>query len=733
MRYLLAILCLVSLLVSLGTPGEVAAQPGNGDVQRFLETQSGPLKQLREDGRTAATIIESAAFYYGLSPQIHLALLETTAGLLSQTAPGDEALQYPFGRNGPPGFAAQIDWATRELRAGLGPYSRPPTLRFTDGVTLTLTLDQSPEGVAVQRFLANGRTSTEWRTAVERFGEVFAAYFDNQLVQIDPSRPPGQNLPAPTESTRYGFLLQPWPAGTRVEHLAYFDHVYPTVDAGLPGNGYVVNYLGQSGMQYDGHDGHDYHFPDQPIGSPILAAAAGIAYARTHRGNGVVILHDHGYETVYWHLDGFAQIFADLIDRNAGVPVQAGDFIGTSGRSGFVRGTPHLHFEVRRYGRQVDPYGWYGPGPDPCSAYAGCLPSVWLWHSSLIGTYHFTPPDLRSAVPQPMQANHEQHGPPATVTLNPPADLLFAATFDGHIVQEVGRGFAATTGTARFEQGRGSDQALLLNRFELDYPTEGNLNLAQGTMSLWVNVPDSYPQGTIPRHYLLATSANPGAAPVYPGTLALRRDQVGPEGEPAWIFWTTADDEASRDLLAAPDTLAPGWHHVAITWDAARGSKALYLDGTLAAATTGITLPTEVGSRLHIGRFTSGGGPSNMILDELQIFDHAMEAEAIEHMATVLPEDQTMPVVLSERTIRLDTNALSADGGIVAVQLGLNDQLEDPQPYYDAYRWTLEAEPGLHELSVRYTDRLNRTTIVTRTVLIEAENRDRIWLPLIVW
>jgi murein DD-endopeptidase MepM/ murein hydrolase activator NlpD len=49
-----------------------------------------------------------------------------------------------------------------------------------------------------------------------------------------------------------------------------------------------------------------------------------------------------------------------LIDSGKGVKVAAGDVIGTSGKSGFVIGTPHLHFEVRRDGKQVDPYGWYG-------------------------------------------------------------------------------------------------------------------------------------------------------------------------------------------------------------------------------------------------------------------------------------------------------------------------------------------------------------------------------------
>ena len=180
------LLAFILLLTTALVPAHSAArQPGSSSgVQAFLDAQPGSLAAFSEDERSAATIIESAALYYGLSPRLHLALLQATAALLSDPAPPEQALLHPFGPAGPPGFAAQIDWASRELRAGLGPYSRPPTLRFSDGLTLTLTLDQAPEGVAVQRFLARGRTAPEWRAAVARFGAAFEQYFNNELVQI---------------------------------------------------------------------------------------------------------------------------------------------------------------------------------------------------------------------------------------------------------------------------------------------------------------------------------------------------------------------------------------------------------------------------------------------------------------------------------------------------------------------------------------------------------------------
>jgi murein DD-endopeptidase MepM/ murein hydrolase activator NlpD len=705
-------------LIATLLPGPAAAQSVETlGVQAFLAAQPGALQTMRDGERTAATIIEGNSLYYGLSPRLLLALLEAAGALLSDPAPAPETLERPFSPTGPQGFGAQIEWAARELRAGLGPYERPPTLHFTDGTTITLTLEQAPEGVAVQRFLARGRTQPEWRTAVAAFGAAFERYFNNELVQV------GIGAPArPADAPTTGFLFQPWPAGTRVVHLAYFDHMYPTVDSGIPGNGFVVNYLGRSNVQYDGHDGHDYYFPDQPIGTPILAAAPGTAYARTQRGNGVVIVHPGGYETVYWHLDAFAPIFDGLVDSSNGVFVPAGAFIGTSGTSGFVRGTPHLHFEVRRYGKQIDPYGWFGAGPDPCAAYAGCLPGEWLWHSSLSGIDHFTPPRT-SPAPLPLD---DTTPPVGTLTVEPPADLRFHATFDGHAVQRVGQGFPELAGTLTFNAGR-AGQAVRLNSAGLAYPTSDNLDPAAGTIALWVELPERYPANSLQRHYLFAASANADGAPVYSGTLALRRDMLGPGDTPQWSFWTNGSDLESRDLLAVPDTLGPGWHHFAVTWDGVSGAKALYINGNQVAATTGAILPTAVGPVLQLGRFTYGGAPAGVALDSLTIFDRPLAAAEITALAATPPEEAGPPTLRS-RSFRLDTNAIDDAGGIVAVQLGLNGVFADPQPYYDSYRWRLPEEEGEHEVAVRYFDRAGNSTTVTQTVVLDLPPRAQIAL-----
>jgi len=685
-------------------PARVSARDGptvEESLQGFLDGLPGPLKSYHDGERSAADLIQSASLYYGLSPRVLLALLESTGGLLSTPAPPDSVLQRPFSPTGPNGFAAQIDWAARELRAGLGPYDRPPTLSFTDGTTLTLTLQQAPEGVAVQRFLARGRSQPDWRAAVDRFGQAFQIYFNNEI--------PQERSPQP--QARSGFLHRPWPAGTRVVHLASFDHMFPTVDTGHPDNGFVVNYLGRGNMQYDGHDGHDFYFPDRPIGTHILAAADGIAYARTHRGNGVVIIHPDGYETVYWHLDKFASIFKGKVDTDQGIRVHAGDLLGSSGKTGFTTGTPHLHFEVRHNGREVDPYGWYGPGADPCAAYAGCEASVWLWNADLAGEGDFTPPGAT--------ARPDRTPPAATLTVDPQPDLLFLARFDENPLPQIGAGAPSIAGTPAYEEARFGRGIRLPGGAGLSYPTAGNLQLDAGTIAFWARLPETYPTNSTGRNYLIAASAHAGEGPVYTGTLALRRDRLG--GSAArWDFWTTPQTgDAGRDDLAVPDTLAPGLHHFAITWDRDGRSKALYLDGALAIAMTGVELPEDVGGALELGRFTPGAGTSDVTFDDLAIFNHALTPPEVEQLAAAPAPVRASMGRVATPDLQLAMHAFDDAGGIMSVQIGVGGIFGDPQPYEESYRVRLPAATGTYTVAARFFDRSNNSTTVSATVTLD--------------
>lgn len=85
-----------------------------------------------------------------------------------------------------------------------------------------------------------------------------------------------------------------------------------------------------------------------PYGSPIRAATDGVVTfigAQGGYGNLIVIRDWDGTETAYGHL-------AVFIIR--GGHVRAGQIIGLEGATGDATG-PHLHFEVRVHGHQINP------------------------------------------------------------------------------------------------------------------------------------------------------------------------------------------------------------------------------------------------------------------------------------------------------------------------------------------------------------------------------------------
>ncbi len=85
------------------------------------------------------------------------------------------------------------------------------------------------------------------------------------------------------------------------------------------------------------------------IGNPIVATADGIVIkvqSDKYLGKSVTISHGNGFTTVYGHMSQFAV--------KAGQKVKRRDIIGYIGQTGKAAG-PHVHYEVWRDGRRVDP------------------------------------------------------------------------------------------------------------------------------------------------------------------------------------------------------------------------------------------------------------------------------------------------------------------------------------------------------------------------------------------
>ena len=100
----------------------------------------------------------------------------------------------------------------------------------------------------------------------------------------------------------------------------------------------------RNGSQHDGID-----IPAKS-GTPIFAAAAGRVI---HSGKG---LKDYGRVVIVKHVGNYSSVYAhNRRNRvNKGDFVEQGELIGEVGSSGNASG-PHVHFEVRRDSRPVDP------------------------------------------------------------------------------------------------------------------------------------------------------------------------------------------------------------------------------------------------------------------------------------------------------------------------------------------------------------------------------------------
>lgn len=85
------------------------------------------------------------------------------------------------------------------------------------------------------------------------------------------------------------------------------------------------------------------------FGAPVLSASRGVVvFAGKSPGFGtlVEVEHGYGYRTRYGHLSSVAVKVGDVVSD--------GDLLGRVGSSGRSTG-PHLHFEVQRYGKGMDP------------------------------------------------------------------------------------------------------------------------------------------------------------------------------------------------------------------------------------------------------------------------------------------------------------------------------------------------------------------------------------------
>ena len=208
-------------------------------------------------------------------------------------------------------------------------------------------------------------------------------------------------------------------------------------------------------------------------------------------------------------------------------------------------------------------------------------------------------------------------------------DVLFYAPFDGSVHAAAARGSRRplkATKDIRFAPGKRGQAALLgadTHRHWVDYGTEGNIRLAEGTVAFWIQ-----PQGWSGtdkgfRYFFMLRDVTCCKFYVYrfieKNLLVLAGNGV--EGQ--WGSISTGT-QAWQDGQ---------WIHLAVTWNADR-AVTLYVDGTRAGRTV---VPAEKYIRGLPGHFSLGQSqdwdqsryPAQTCLDEFVIFSRALTPEEV--------------------------------------------------------------------------------------------------------
>jgi murein DD-endopeptidase MepM/ murein hydrolase activator NlpD len=99
------------------------------------------------------------------------------------------------------------------------------------------------------------------------------------------------------------------------------------------------------------HTGMDF---TAPTGTEVHVTGDGIVEEVSYNGGGygkhIVVDHGYGYKTLYAHLNDY--------NIRVGQKVKRGDIIGFVGNTGRSTG-PHLHYEVIKDGKKVNPVNYY--------------------------------------------------------------------------------------------------------------------------------------------------------------------------------------------------------------------------------------------------------------------------------------------------------------------------------------------------------------------------------------
>lgn len=224
------------------------------------------------------------------------------------------------------------------------------------------------------------------------------------------------------------------------------------------------------------------------------------------------------------------------------------------------------------------------------------------------------------------------------------SDLLFHLSFDKRSTvanYALGNPNGTIEGSkTAFVPGLGNDYAAVVGREAcLRYETAGNISGAEGTITLWVQLTDWRP--TDIGFFCLFSADKPSGAGLF-------RIYKWKDNSRLLFLDGDTDPKAYPGYNMAPVVSADigswktgEWHFVAVTWEAASFSLAIYVDGKKAGYVRGeervreyadrrIGFSSELGGSFRIGGRQWSPSLGSLVIDEVKIYRRALKEREVQ-------------------------------------------------------------------------------------------------------
>ncbi|MBN2183483.1 MAG: LamG domain-containing protein [Sedimentisphaerales bacterium] len=187
-------------------------------------------------------------------------------------------------------------------------------------------------------------------------------------------------------------------------------------------------------------------------------------------------------------------------------------------------------------------------------------------------------------------------------------------------------------------------------------------SLESTTITTWVNF-----SSAVPWQRIFDFGNDPG---IEPPAVYMYLTPLNAEGMLSFVI----TNDGTGGTVNATETLPIGWHHVAVTIDAATNNIVLYLDGTVVGSDTTEALPSDLGDTdgNWLGRSKFWDPPDPYFtgsLDDFRIYDYALTSDEIVSVMQIDPLRAREPSPVSGSTPDiLNATPLSWTPGTQAVQ-----------------------------------------------------------------